>query len=142
MWTEKHRDLAVRNLMRLATPQRVHALWTHAALGQLWRSLVLFRVHDKQVVRLCDVFSAAVQDNEDMQAWVESTYNEQVRLPIFCTTVLFPGRLLLLNAVHASYMRINRFCRQYHPLSSASSFSNATTDDYTLQNISSSTPVS
>jgi hypothetical protein len=73
------RAVAVGNLMRLATPQRVRALMANAVLGKVWRAVAAFRRHDERVARLCDAFSAAVQHSEEMRAWVESTYNMQVR---------------------------------------------------------------
>ena len=72
------RAVAVGHLTRLSTPQRVRALMTNAALGKVWRAVAAFRRHDDKVAALCDAFSAAVQGDEEMRAWVESTYNMQV----------------------------------------------------------------
>lgn len=72
------RALAVEHLMRLATPQRVCSLMTNAALGKVWRAVAAFRRHDERVAKLCDAFGTAVQGNDEMRAWVESTYNMQV----------------------------------------------------------------
>lgn len=74
------RAVAVEHLMRLATPQRVRALMTNAALGKVWRAVAAFRRHDDKVAVLCDAFSVAVQNDAEMRAWVESTYNMQVSL--------------------------------------------------------------
>jgi hypothetical protein len=72
------RAAAVGHLARLVTPQRVRALMTNAALGKVWRAVAAFRRHDESVAELCDAFSAAVQHDDEMRAWVESTYNMQV----------------------------------------------------------------
>lgn len=88
------RAVAVRNLKRLATPQRVRAMMTNAALGKVWRAVAAFRRHDEQVAILCDAFSAAVQGDAEMHAWVESTYNMQARtfpFPLFAFVVVPPA---------------------------------------------------